>query len=508
MSAEYWLVDIVKNLCNNGLCDGEIAKRAEQKLVDNVSILAKNALFSTDQDRGKIIAVKVPSKLKMSEVADLLWYTKFSASGEYKRGIKQAATLSDIKSAKEAEQYLAEDFEEMTPDYFDAIIEEKETSFAHISEQNFMLDTNDRAMPGESQEERKTRVEASYAKKRKKKLTIILIACAVIVACVGAALTVYFVRKAQTKLESAKQYEIVEPAYRASINICETQYGVYYENHADGSKLYFYDSKTGKSKKISDALPKDFFVSGDDVYFRNAANGHICIINSKDGTVSDTGIKGALPIVCDNTVIYSSNNGIESIETSLQPDTQKTLFRASTEPYRFKIKADENGIIYFSAAPSESFHRLTPAGDGTYVHDESLNGYIIYDFDIVNGYLVFENSDGVLHLVNLGDAEGKNHIMLSNALTSAAFHIDGDVLYYTAKDGIYKVLISDIESGAKGEKVVSLDGQSGVADLYVSGDSVYCYFSNGAKKKPFNKLVLYKSGNLQDTGTVIFKVGK
>lgn len=511
MSAEFWLCDMVRNICLNGLCDGEISQKATAKLRDNASILLSNALFETSEDRGKIIALRTPSTLSPTQTANLLWYNKASASAEYKRGLREAAEKTGIeeKSYKNIEKMLKNDMKAATPDYYELCGDDYITVFDKISERDLMMTEADRAEPGETQEARKARVNAAKLKKRRKNIIISSIIAGILLISAAIPLSIHFAKTRKTELKEEESIEIVEPQYSTSCAMKAMGGKLYFENHKDGGKFYVCDADGKNVKKISDAKPKDFQVVGNRLYFRDSATGRLCYY---DNEVVKSEILGALPRALGDKIVYSSKNGVSVTDKNLSVNACEEIFTdREGRAFRYEIRTTEDGIVYFSAAPSESVYRLT-LQDNTYFCDTMLDGFVIYSFEITDDYLIYEIGDGTLNFVRL-DGDGKNYAALNDVLLSGAFCADGQNIYYygkkseTSPKGIYRVNISDISMGNTGNSELLVDlsaAKEDVSDLYVDGDMIYCYFTNGAKEKAAAELSVFKSGDAYKDASNIF----
>ncbi|MBR5059489.1 MAG: hypothetical protein IKX06_01810 [Clostridia bacterium] len=521
MSAELWHYGMLKNLCVNGLCDGAIAKAAAAEKKDNVSILLRCALFETAEDRGKIVALRAGAGLGAKETAEILWYNKLSCDSEYRRGLREAAAKADEVlgnkkgdgafsdlSIPETEKLLADDLKRIVPDYFRLIEEETVTAFSNISSDSILLGEEDRALPGETVKEREARLREKNKERKKRNVTVaVAVAASVLLVACAAAAILFFTGRNKKPDESG---EGGEPQFRTTASVCATGNKIYFSNYADGGRLYVYDAETKLSAPLGDCVPRDFSDAKDGkIYFRDSAKGELMVLDALSGSVKGTGIKGALPVVLgDSSVAFSSKAGVDI----LFPDGRtENIFTDNTDSV-FRFDTDVIGdTIYFSAAPSDGLYRLSPYddpdGEGVdYYVDKAMDGQVIYDFETVMEYVVFEDGEGGLYMVNT-DSTGKNVTKLSGRLAAGAFSIYSDRIYYygTAGDGstrnaVYCISADDLL--ANKTPVFLFEPlpdpsrkKAAVSDIYAFEGGAAVYFSNGEKERPYNELVLYAFDN-------------
>ena len=147
---------------------------------------------------------------------------------------------------------------------------------------------------------------------------------------------------------------------------------------------------------------------------------------------------------------------------------------------------------------------LNDAGD--YFLYGILDSYVIYDFCVAGTKIAFDDGDGALYLIDL--ESGKLLPAVKGVLLSGAFCIDHDTIYFYGVDlnlkrGIYSITVEDVQNEKDPVLVMALDGRDDdVSDIYVSGDTLLLYYSNGEKKGAYNELVLIKAGGAAET---IFK---
>lgn len=508
MSAKMWHLEILRNLCMNGLADGEIAMQAAQKRRENLSILLTNGLFETAEDRGIIIAARLGAGLSRRDAAKLLWYNTASCSGEYTRGIREAADLSgykgeDSKPASEIETMLREDFESATPDFLELAKGGRETMFCNINSAVLLAGESEGALPGESREDRQKRIaEKTLASKRRKVITIVIILAAVAVAA-AVGLTIFFSGMQRSLIEEPDATPVPEPQYRTVADV--TVYGdnIYYSNYADDGCLYVYDLKTEKSNKISNAKPRDFSeFSGSICYFRDSSKGEIAKLDAKTNTVEYTGITGAIPCIYGDDVYISTRNGV----SVLSGGEVKEIFNDSTGTAFRCDMAVINGVVVFSSAPSAGLYRMTPTALDEYYVEESLPDYVINDFYVSGTYIVFDDGTGNLFVIDV--ESGKLLPRIGAEILSGGITTDGDTIYFYGKTsdgpkGVYSITIEDAAESKEPSLVLSLEDQKyDLSDIYVSGDVTVLYYSNGEKTGAYNELQVINRG---ESPVTVFK---
>ncbi len=536
MNAEYWLLDIVKNISINALCDGEFSRIAAEQHTENVSTLLRQAIMDTDEDRGKIIALRLGTDLSKAEVARLLWYNKASSDGEFVRGIKQLAAMAPQERSREGvEEQLSADIKECTPEILEAVLSEKETALCRVSHKNYMIGDDELALPGESNENRKQRIAAKKASAKKKTIITVCIVAAVVVALIAGGLIWRFIENGDTKLKEPDSgtVDVTEPQYDTSVAVAEKDGVVYYQNLADGGRLYSLDLKAsdGKPVKLSDDKPKELLIEGDYIYYRNEADGRLyrrAVGAAAGGESEPLNIIGAAVNVFDGRIYYSSKEGIS--RAKLDGSEVEVIYDATNEvdSVRYDIEVAEDGCVYFSAGYKEGFYRLVPTSEG-YTKEELNSTLNVYTFKTVgsSSYFDIDNLDanlktGSIYRITVTEKEFVETEVMSAVTRSAAFFVnDGYVYYYGCRSvdektgqplekGIYRILSTGTtDSGVVGgspELVISMEGREyDVSDMYMSDGYLYCYSSNGEKE---NKYMVLEAFGIDDNGLADGKTSK
>ncbi|MBP5313195.1 MAG: hypothetical protein J6112_10225 [Clostridia bacterium] len=506
MSARVWHLELVRNLCLNGLADGEIARQASSKRRENLSILLSAAMFGTSEDRGKIITARLGADLSKYDAARLLWYNAASCAGEYKRGLKEAAGIAgykgdDAKTAGELEQALREDFASAVPDYFELAKGAKETMFAKINGTMLVSGESEAALPGESREARQERLAGETVASSKRKVIITVCVIAAILAVAAVSLSIFFAIHSRTVLEEPDDntYEIEEPQYKTVASCLIADGKIFYSDYSDNDALYVRDIAEGTARKLSDAVPRDFStVSGGLCYFRDASKGELCSLNIKTFEIESLGVKGALPCVSGGDIFYSSKAGV----SKLSGGTITDIFVDNTGGvFCFDMAVIGDTVVFSS--PSSGLFRLTPTETGEYYCDNSMSGSQINYFDVSGKYIVFDDGIGDLYILDMDT--GRLLPRIKADLMTGAFCVYGETVYFYGKTdadgkGIYSITISDAAAEMAPAFLFSNNNKYDVSDIYVCEDVFLLYYSNGAKNdNAYNELVLRKGDGKEET---------
>lgn len=518
LNAEYWLLDIVKNLSVNSLKHSDLKKAAEANRSDTLTRLLSDLIFETAEDRAKFVVLRTVSGLKKSEISRLLWYKGGSASAEYSRGLKELADMDkDFRSVKTITEDLREDMVSCTPDMWGLVIKEEDTKVSFVSHAELEID-DDEVEFSEENEELIQIKRAADRKKRKIKIfagvLVVILLCAIVTAVI-IAIVKYNAEPIDDPTEKKPEqvYDIVEPQDGTSIAMAELDGVLYFQNYADGEKLYKADFSSGSAvlSKISDEIPKNIAVSDSvgkyviyttlkGVYRYSHADGSTELLYKNVGAICVNG---------DTLYFYVSGEGILSLEISKGAESCKTVCIYSD--YRpHDIEIDENGKIYFSEGPM---------GIGVYTVLEGLNennneieiwtnsvsfsgeqkfaaGNNIYDMCFDEGCLYFDLVyEGTNGLYKVDTANENNTTRYSNVyLSSAAFDVHNGYIYYAgyaenpevnenAQRGLFRISAS---GGTPEMLIAQTDDSLYISDIIVSDGKIYSYSctpdKDGAKK--------------------------
>ncbi|MBO4261722.1 MAG: hypothetical protein J5921_03800 [Clostridia bacterium] len=528
MSARMWHLEMLRNLCLNGMADGEISRQAEAKRRENLSRILTAALFETSEDRGTIIGVRKCAGLTKSETARLLWYNPVSCSGEYTRGIREAAAIcgfdkgEDKKSFREIEDMIEHDFNECVPDFLELAKGGRNTAFSNINCTMLLAGESEKALPGESQEERQKRMAEKTVKAKRRKVIIAAAVIGVLAVALAVTLLVVFLGKSGGN-KGDDPAEVKEPQYRTQVECVIYGDSIFYSNYADNGALFVYSMSTSSSRKLSDAVPKDFSnFDGNTCYFRNSSAGEIWSLNAEtfeakaiqgeyaydsaeegEPSTYTANVYGALPFIYNGELFYSSKTGVSKLSDGKVTD----IFVDNTGSCLRCCLTVIGGTVYFSSGPSDGFHSLTPNDLGDYYKEDTLGGTVIYDFGVAGKKIAFDDGEGSLYVIDL--ESGKLLPMLKAVLLSGAFCVDGDAIYFygvgnDGSHGIFKITLADLESEKLPTVVVPFDVfPPTLSDIYVSDGTILLYYSTGEKTNAYNELVIVKEDGTAET---VFKV--
>lgn len=509
LNGEFWLLGIVKNLCVNALCDGEISRIAALHRADNLTHLLRQAIFETDEDRGKLLVLRNATHLSKQEIAELLWYRRASADGEYRRGIRQLVALQEGGlTAEEVKAELREDLVSCTPEYLSLIAAEKETAVASFSHDNLTVDEGEFALPGESSEARKLRLTQKAEKKRKRLVTGLSVTASVILLAVAGFAIWYFALNGRSLLKEPDEESIpiTPPQYNTRVALCEQDGILYFQNLAQGGMLYSLDMRDGSAaaRKLSDDVPKELLSDGAFLYYRKDGTGHFYRRALPDGESEQLDLpNGSILRIRGDRFYFSSRNGISAAKKDGSELQELLTVTAGTQLLREDIEIAEDGTVYFSGGASGGLYRLEQTEAG-YVYEPVADGYI-YDFSIAGQALIFDalagDGTGTLRRVDISPENLSDTATLDAVLLSAAFYVKGDFIYYYGlaetedgrqEKGIYRIRTDSPGTGGGPELVLSLaDSRFDVSDLYVTDDFLYCYFCSGEKDSAYMRLSAY-----------------
>lgn len=536
MNAEYWLLDIVKNLCINCLCDGEISGKAAERHTENLTHLFRQAICDTSEDRGKIIVLRLATGLSGNEIARLLWYRRISSNREFSRGLRQLVSFQEGgQSAAEIKKQLSEDIKECVPEYLSLILSDKGTAVSDVSHENLMVEEDELALPGETKEARKIRLAAQNAVKRRRRMIAVSVTAGCIVLAATAVLVWWFVSHGNTLIEDpeANKFTVTDPQYNTRVSLLEKNGMLYFGNLAQGGALYGIDMRNegAEAVRLADGNAKDIISDDNAVYYRNSENGRICKLPFGGESITFEK-RGSLLRFYDGRLYFSSASGISSMTCTGDDINEIFNDENSSSMIREDIEIAEDGTIYFSCGATEGVYRLTRT-DAGYICDKIAEANV-YDLTLKGSFLFFDTvsggGTGTICRLNIGETGGPEGVSMNAILLSAAFYVKDNYIYYygcrsvgedgsPTDKGVYRIAADGVsEDGKYGgvpQLVLSLsDSKYDVSDLYVSDGFLYCYFCSGERKDAYMKLEAYKlsaDGFLDGSAgapRIIFKAGK
>lgn len=544
LNAEYWILDIVKNLSFNSLKHDELRKVADTNRVDNLSRILSDLILNTKEDRAKFIVLRTASGLGNSEISRLLWYKGGSASAEYRRGLKELVELApEDRSKNTIKQELIEDMNSCTPDMWGLVIKEDDTRVSFVSHQELDID-DDEISFSEDEEDLLKIKRAADRKRRKIKIFTVIIGIVLLCALVAGIITAYVISNDDSKTVPGEQknpvYDIILPQFRTKIAMAEIDGNLYFANYADGGKLYKADFSSGSAilSKISDDVPKNIVVCDSDekyLVYRNDDGNAYRYSPSKGETVLLYENVGAMCGNGDTLYFNISSVGICSLSVSKGASSFKEEWvnnNGQNLPSVIDLELDSSGKMYFSSAADE---------DGIFVKTENIDettgeiqishdylklsgdvGNIsdmhIYDMHFYNDCIYFDisgNNTSALYKIDLKNDNEVSYIE-NVYLSSAAIYVSDGYIYYAGyaddpkvnknvQRGLFRV---SVDGGTPEILTVQPDDSLYISDMYISDSKIYCY-SCTAEKDGAKKLVGYlKDGlnteNFEAKSIVIF----
>lgn len=534
LNAEYWLLDIVKNLSVNSLKHSDLRKMADANRSDTLTRLLSDLIFNTAEDRAKFVVLRTVSGLKKSEISRLLWYKGGSASAEYSRGLKELVNMDeDNRSSKDITEELKEDMTSCTPDMWGLVVKEEDTKVSFVSHAELNIDDEEVEFTEENEELIQIK-RAADRKKRKIKIfaavIVVILLCAVIASIIVAVVSSGDgPNSAPDDKKPDQVFDIILPQQGTSIAMAELDGVLYFQNYADGEKLYKADFSTGKAvlTKISDDIPKDIVVSdsvGKYVIYRTIKG--IYRYSPADGATELLYKNvGAMCVNADTLYFNVSGEGILSMEISKGAESCKTVWAEPIKanefnnPTRYDIEADVDSKIYFSAGPMANgvfsvFEKLNESTGEVEIYTDNISftgdqkfaaGNHIYDMCFVDGCLYFDLAhDGINGLYKVDTKSENKATHFENVyLSSAAIDVRDGYIYYAgyvedpevnkdAERGLFRV---SVEGGTPEMLGSQNDTSLHISDIFVSKGKIYVYSctpdENGAKK-----LVAYTTAGL------------
>lgn len=139
LSAEYWLLDMAKNIAVNVLHDPVFKAASQKPVLDNASKLLIDTLTVLKNDRPAIVILKSISDIAYKDIARMLWYHTGSAKNEYRRGVKQLLNEDSSRSAAHIAEQLKADIKAITPNVWPQLAQMADTPLSHISHEELNL---------------------------------------------------------------------------------------------------------------------------------------------------------------------------------------------------------------------------------------------------------------------------------------------------------------------------------------------------------------------------------
>ena len=524
LNAEYWLLDIVKNISLNALRDEKLEKISENRRIDNLSGLLCKAIIDSKEERGQILILRTVSGLSKAEIARLLWYQQGSASAEYNRAVKELVGLSYRESSKkDVLKAIDEDAKACVPDMWGLVVGNEDTKVSYISHEEISISDDELAFSEEQEE--LTRVKrASDVKRRKKKLYTIIVAVILSICIIAAVIVgVYAYQKSKSKTEDEdSEITTTLPQYDTKMSMYEKNGVLYFQDYSNGGVITKAEFSNGEVvlTKLSDAVPKEIINGEECIVYRNNEDGKMYCLDTDDLTSSKLSeISGAAIAFHDGFLYFSSNTGISRIDLTSDEKAVEDIFtvNSSDSLYRYNIEISEDEDVYFSSGVGAGLYRLEEY-EGEMLNQE-ICSYNVYDFEIYGDYLFFDSSEyeaTVLYRINLVN----NNIDVMNKvhLSSAAVCIDDGYIYYEGysevddegngtNHGIYCV---SVEGGTPELVIPASESSIALSDMYISDNRIYCYYCTGEQDGAKTFVAYDRNGidaeNCDSKKTVIFEV--
>lgn len=489
-SGEFWLYNIVKNLCENVLHDKALNTSSRSNRIDGFSKIATNALFMLKADRGQILVLRCVTRLKSSDIAKLLWYYKSAEKKEYKLALKELASLSQCKQSV-IPSLLKAEISKLNPDFWDAIDNNKSTMVDHISDDEHFVLENDACEKDEQEKEVvKLPLDAQAKKRFIKKLIIVL--------CVFAALI--FIPTAVILNKTKKDVPIITVQFGNKIAIVEIGDTAYYQNYKDSSKLYSYDFTSKNKKLLCDDKIKELVTDGQYLFYRNENDGRLYRINTDGSDKKQISQNPGTSMALDGeNVYYSEKDGIYRMKKD-GSSRELVLIPESEDMYRYNMEVYE-GKLYFSSGVGGGIFYVNLSEPGS--RAKAIYTAEAYDFQIYEGYLYFniKTSESNLYRLNLKDE--KLQKIPNTVLRTQAFYLFKGKIFF---DGFSSDSNSLATAPVSSIYSINIDGSGlekcfvdAASDMLVTEKRIYCYYptSNG-------KLKVYSSASYSQQPEFIF----
>ena len=489
LSAEYWLLDMAKNLAFNTLHDPELSKRSLSPKQDNLSKVLIELINNSKEDRASIIALRCLSHLNKKDIARLVWYKTGACSKEYKRGINRLAEKIPAIEKNRLTEHIEEDIKAIVPDVWNIIVNEEDSPLSHISHEELNLNASELIYSDDDRE--KVREETAVAQKRRKRHIIItaIIVAVIVVSNLIVLLVTNIIKNDNNPEDLALQF-----GNRMAIVCLNNR--TFYQNTQKDNELWVYDGATSKSQRLLTDAVKELITDGSRLYYRNLSDGYMYTVKP-DGSDKKklTETPGTCLTLYEGRIYFSTGSGISSINTDgsdeqvyvtidMQSDDMSYFSSMGLEVYRYMMKFSPEGILHFSAGAGKGIYYVENFGDKTGL--ELVYSDEAYTFEITEASIFFD--------VKSYDAENNASIALYQLdrksrlftpiddflLGTGAFCIKGDTVYFDGLvDDVYGIYAYDLAQGGAPVKLSDLRA----SDLYLYENKLYVYYP-GSKEEP------------------------
>lgn len=512
LSAEYWLLDMTKNLAYNTMHDQELSKRCLSPKQDNLSKVLMELINNSKEDRASIIAARCLSELNKRDIAKLLWYKTGACNKEYKRGINRLAEkVPNIEKNRLAE-HIVKDIKAIVPDVWDVIISKEDTPLSHISHEELNLNASE-LIYSDDDKEKALQLKHTAQKRRKRSIIAAAVIAAVIIV---ANLTVVLVTNILKNDESTDEISL---QFGNRIAIARIGQKTFYQNTQKNNELWIYDEADGKSRALLSDPIKELISDGSRLYYRNLADGYIYTVNL-DGSGKNklTETPGTCLTLYNGRIYFSTASGISSINTDgsdeqiyiaidMQSDDMSYFSGMGLELYRYMIKFSPEGILHFSAGAGKGIYYIENFGGQTGL--ELVYSDEAYTFEITENSIYFdlktydEKKNALIKLYEL-DRESRLFTPLDGFLLgTGAFCIEDGLVYFDGSvNDEYGIYVYSLTEKTAPVKLSSLRA----SDLFMTENKLYVYYpgSNQTPGAYLNILELSESGTSVNNEMTIF----
>lgn len=483
MSAEYWLLDMAKNIANNVSHNPAFAGKISNPRQYNLSSLLLELVNNGKNDRASIVMLFTMSALSSRDIARILWYKTGSAKNEFKRGIARLGDKFTEKTSAQIKEEIKRDIEAASPDVWHKVIQEEETVLSSVSHEELGLDADTLVY---TEEDAANAIEAKHEqeKKRSRKIKIAVIVIAAIVLLNIAVLLVYNIFKKDNE-------DGLDPGVQYGNRMAIAQIGdnVYFQNIDKDNKLYVYDLKKGTSEVFADVPVKEVITDGEKIFYRNYLDGKTYSVapdSPEPKLLTETNV--SCLTYHDGRIYFSDKYGISSVKTDgtdeklyvdISEESADYVYYESQNVFLFRyiMKFDEKNTLYFSAGAGKGIYFVADFGDSLGVESVYLGE--AYTFDFYNNEIYFDckntdyNGNSTISLCRI-DENGQAVALKGFYLGTGAYFFDGDTLFFDGivgeETGIYKLDMTD--ANAKPEKVSGLRA----SEIYVTGNNLFAYY--------------------------------
>lgn len=502
LSAEYWLLDMARNLAFNTLHDPELSKRSRSPKQDNLSRVLMELINNSKEDRAAIIALRCLSTLKKKDIAKLLWYKTGACNKEYQRGINRLSEKVPNIEKSRLPEHITEDFTAIVPDVWDVIISDAASPLSHISHEELNLNSSELIY---SDADRELALEAKADAQRRRKRRIIVTA-AIGAIIIVANLIVLLVTNIMKNPENSDDVSI-QFGNRMAIACIGDE--TFYQNIRENNELWVYSKAEHKSHMLLSDPVKELISDGSRLYYRNLSDGYLYTVRP-DGSDKKklTETPGTCLTLQEGRIYYSTASGISSINTDgsdeqiyisidMQSDDMSYFSSMGLDVYRYMMKFSPEGILHFSAGAGKGIYYVESFGGKAGL--ELVYSDEAYTFEITGDSVYFdvkaydEKKNAFIQLYRL-DRESRLFSPVEGFLLgTGAFCIkDGTVYFDGCVNEDYGIFACALDPGASPVKLSNLRA----SDLYLDGDRLYVYYpgSNETPGAYFNILELSENG--------------